>query len=86
MRKSEKVAAQFSSVIRLLELADGEMQSIREMDPKEMEQLSIKFCVLLEEVEDVMYTTCAPIEMAEEETDQEIRRLEKRLADLKASR
>lgn len=84
MRKSEVVASQFSSVVRLLELADGEMQMIRQLDLGVMQGLNQKLMELMDEVEDAMYETCAPIEMVEDARDAEIAALERRLADLKS--
>lgn len=86
MRKSEIVGAQFSSVLKFLELADGELQSIRELEAEPMQDLVEKLLNLIDEVEEAMYETCAPLEMAEDERDQEIAKLERRLAELKTLR
>lgn len=86
IRKSDIVGSQFATVLKFLELADGELQSIRELEGSVMQALAEQLMNLIDEVEEAMYETCAPIEIAEQERDEEIAKLERRLAELKTLR
>ena len=86
MRKSEKISAQFETVLKHLELADYELQKL----PVEFVCQATVYDIynriqdLVSEVEELHYETCAPIQADEDERDEEIRVLERRLAELKS--
>jgi hypothetical protein len=46
--------------------------------------LNRRFVELTSYIEDLHYETCCPLQMEEDERDEEIRVLERRLAELKA--
>jgi polyhydroxyalkanoate synthesis regulator phasin len=83
MRKSEKISAQFERALDFLNEAECVLQSIKEILPKEGEFLNNRFVELASYIEDLHYETCCPLQMEEDERDEEIRVLERRLAELK---
>ena len=84
MRKSEKISAQFERVLDYLNEAECTLQSIKEIDSKSGEFLNRKFIELTTFIEDLQMETCCPLEMEEDEREEEIRVLERRLAELKS--
>lgn len=86
MRNSEKVSNQFIKIVNYLECAQQELGKL----PVEFADQSVALEIfnrlgdLAAQVEDFQYETCAPMEMDEDERDEEIRVLERRLAELKA--
>lgn len=86
MRKSEKIANQFMSVINLLDLADNKLQkiSVEYADQSMAYEFHNKIQNIIEEFEDFMYETVAPIEIEEDERENKIQKLEKELAELRA--
>lgn len=87
MRKSDKISAQFDIVQNYLDLTDHELQKLpAEVCQKSVYNIHNKICDLLEEIENLHYETCMPLEMEEDEREEEIRVLERRLAELKSSR
>ena len=84
MRKSEKISAQFERVLDYLNEAECTLQSIKEIESVSGEFLNRKFIELTTFIEDLQMETCCPLEMEEDERDEEIRVLERRLAELKS--
>ena len=84
MRKSEKISAQFERVLNFLSDAECVLQSIKEISSTESEFLNDRFVELTSYIEDLHYETCCPLQMEEDEREEEIRVLERRLAELKA--
>ena len=84
MTKSEKISAQFERALDFLNEAECAIQSIKEIDSKSGELLNRKFCDLIGTIEDLHMETCCPLEMEEQEREEEIRVLERRLAELKS--
>ena len=82
--KSEKISQQFTMALNHLDLAESILHKITEMEMAEHETLNVKFVQLVDLVEDLQYQICMPMEMAENERDEEIRVLERRLAELRA--
>ena len=87
MRKSEKISAQFDVIQNYLDLVDHELQKlpVEFVCQATVYNIHNKICNLLEEIEELHYETCCPLEAAEDEVDEEIRVLERRLAELKSS-
>ena len=86
MTKLDKISQKFEAVLNNLNEAEIIFQSIKEINPAESEQFNFKFCELIGMVEEAQYEICMPLEMEEEEREEEIRVLERRLAELKSSR
>ena len=86
MRKSEKIGCQFERALDLLNEAECVLQGIKEIPSADMEKLNFRFVELVGTVEELTYEICMPMEMEEEEREEEIRVLERRLAELKSSR
>lgn len=88
MRNSDKISAQFDIVQNYLELVDHALQKlpVEFVNQSSVYDIHNKICDLLEEIEELHYETCAPMEAAEDERDEEIRVLERRLAELKSSK
>lgn len=84
MKKSDKIGAKFNNVLNYINEAEITLQSIKEISSKDMEQLNYKFVELVSMVEDLTYEICMPLEMEEDERAEEIRVLERRLAELKS--
>jgi hypothetical protein len=84
MRKSEKISAQFERALDFLNEAECALQSIKEISSTEGEFLNNRFVELTSYIEDLHYETCCPLQLEEDERDEEIRVLERRLAELKA--
>ena len=82
--KSEKISQQFTMALNHLDLAESILHKITEMEMAEHETLNVKFVQLTDLIEDLQYQICMPMEMAENERDEEIRVLERRLAELRA--
>lgn len=86
MKNSEKVSKQFDLVQNYLELVDYELQKL----PSEFVSHNVIYSLhnkiqdLASEIEELHYETCMPLEMEEDEREEEIRVLERRLAELKA--
>ena len=84
MRKSEKISAQFERALDHLNEAECVLQSIKEIESVSGEFLNRKFIELISFVEELQMETCCPLEMEEDEREEEIRVLERRLAELKS--
>jgi hypothetical protein len=86
MRTSDKISAQFDIVQNYLDLVDHELQKlpVEFVDQATVYNLHNRICELLGDIEELHYETCMPLEMKEDETAEEIRVLERRLAELKA--
>lgn len=86
MRKSDKISAQFDIVQNYLDLVDHELQKLPTefVSHNVMYSLHNKIQDLASEIEELHYETCMPLEMEEDEREEEIRVLERRLAELKA--
>jgi polyhydroxyalkanoate synthesis regulator phasin len=84
MRKSEKISAQFERALDFLNEAECSIQAIKEISPKDGEFLNNRFVELTSYIEELHMDTCCPLQMEEDERDEEIRVLERRLAELKA--
>ena len=86
MRKSDKISAQFDIIQNYLDLVDHELQKlpVEFVCQASVYNIHNKICNLLEEIEELHYETCMPLEMEEEEREEEIRVLERRLAELKS--
>ena len=87
MRTSDKISGQFDIIQNYLDLVDHELQKlpVEFVDQATVYNLHNKICDLLGDIEELHYETCMPLEMAEDERDEEIRVLEKRLAELKGT-
>jgi uncharacterized protein YlaN (UPF0358 family) len=86
MSKLAKVSSKFERVLDLLNEAECTIQSIKEIESVVGEKLNFKFTELFGLVEETQYEVCMPLEMEEEEREQEIAVLERRLAELKSTR
>jgi hypothetical protein len=86
MLKSEKISAQFELVLNHLESADFELQKLpsAEFGSGVFYEIHNKIQGLLEEIEELHYETVCPIQVEENEREEEIRVLERRLAELKS--
>lgn len=84
MRKSEKLSNEFMSIIDMLDLIDSKLGKM-DVESATAREFQNKIQNLLEEFEEFMYETCAPLEMMEDEAEVEIRSLEKKIAELRAS-
>jgi hypothetical protein len=85
MTKSEKISEMFNKALAHIDLAEAIIHRIHVITGYEIgEPLNVKFGELMELIEESQYDICMPLEMAEEEREQEIELLEKRLAELKA--
>ena len=84
MTKSERISSIFETVMNHLELAQSEVQKIKEITAHDGERINMKFIELMTDIEDQTYEICMPLEMEEQEREEEIRVLERRLAELKA--
>ena len=82
--KSEKISQQFTMALNHLDLAESILHKISEIQLPEHDSINAKFVQLTELVEDLQYQICMPLEMEEENRAEEIRVLERRLAELKA--
>jgi hypothetical protein len=82
--KSEKISQQFTMALNHLDMAESILHKISEIQLAEHESINVKFVQLTELVEDLQYQICMPLEMEEENRAEEIRVLERRLAELKA--
>ena len=82
--KSEKISQQFTMALNHLDVAESILHKISEMEMGDHETLNVKFVQLVDLVEDLQYQICMPLEMEENERDEEIRVLERRLAELRA--
>jgi len=85
MTKSEKISHQFELALNYLNEAEVILQGIKEIELGEHDALNVQFVQLTELVEDLHYSVVAPMQMEENERDEEIERLEKRLAELRAA-
>lgn len=86
MTKSEKLGSKFEQVLDLLNEAECIIQGIEEIPSAYGEKLNFRFVELTGLVEEITYEICMPLEMEEEAREEEIRVLERRLAELKSSR
>ena len=84
MTKSEKIGALFGEAMNHMELAECAVQKIKEIPSRDAERINAKFIELFSLIEDANYEICMPLEMEEEERAEEIRVLERRLAELRA--
>ena len=87
MTKLEKCSAQFCDVLNYIEMAEMKLKSIPAeiLDQSQLTELYGDFLSVYNKVEDEMYMALAPLEMEEEEKQEEIRVLERRLAELKST-
>jgi len=87
MSLSNKISAQFDTIQNYLELVDHELQKlpVKFVDQATVYNIHNQIQDLLSNIEELHYETCMPLEMAEDERDEEIRVLEKRLAELKGT-
>lgn len=86
MNKLNKISGQFENVLNCLNEAEITIQSIKEISNSDGEKLNFKFNDLISTIEELQYEICMPLEMEAEEREEEIRVLERRLAELKSSR
>lgn len=86
MNKLNKICGQFENIFNCLSDAEVEFQSIKEIQSADAEKINFKFVELFGLIEEIQYETCMPLEMEAEEREEEIRVLERRLAELKSSR
>jgi len=84
MTKSERISEQFQMALNHLDMAESIIHRINEINIGDHDKINTKFVQLTEMVEDLQMEICMPLEMAEEERAEEIRVLERRLAELKA--
>ncbi|MFZ9069633.1 MAG: hypothetical protein ACO23R_19930, partial [bacterium] len=84
--KSEKVSKQFDVVQNYLDLVDYELQKLPSdlVSSEVIYSLHNKIQDIASEIEELHYETCMPLEMEEQEREEEIRVLERRLAELKS--
>ena len=85
MRKSEKLSQKFDRVLNLLNEAECILQGIKELPSSDCERINNAFIQLTGLVEDSTYEVCAPLQMEEEEKDNEILKLRARIAALETS-
>ena len=87
MTKLEKYAGLFSAVLTHIEMAEMKLKSLPAeiVDQNGLKPIYADLLSVYNQVEDEMYMALAPLEMAEEEKQEEIRVLERRLAELKSS-
>lgn len=88
MRKVDKISAQFENIITCLDEANREFQKlpVEFVNQSTVYEFHTQISDLINEVEELHYDTCVPLEMEAEERETEIKVLEKRLAELKSSR
>ena len=86
MNKLNKISGQFENVLKYLNEAEIVIQSIKEISNSDGEKLNFKFNDLISTIEELQYEICMPLEMEAEEREEEIRVLERRLAELKSKR
>jgi hypothetical protein len=86
MRKSDKISGQFDIIQNYLDLVDHELQKLPTdyVSSEVIYSLHNKIQEIAGDIEELHYETCMPLEMKEDETAEEIRILERRLAELKA--
>lgn len=84
MTKSEKISEQFTMALNHLDLAESLLHKIREISLAENDEINRQFVSLTDFIEDLQYQICAPMQVEEEEREEEIRVLERRLAELKS--
>ena len=82
--KSEKISQQFTMALNHLDLAESILHKISEISLGEHDDLNTSFVALCDKIEDLQYQICMPLEMEEENRAEEIRVLERRLAELRA--
>ena len=86
MRLSDKISAKFDNIQIYLDLASIELKNLPAEYVCQAQAVSIynDLLEIMESVENLHYETCMPLEMEEEERAEEIRVLERRLAELKS--
>jgi hypothetical protein len=86
MSLSNKISSQFDIIQNYLDLVDHELQKLPTdyVSSEVIYSLHNKIQEIASEIEELHYETCMPLEMAEDEREEEIRVLERRLAELKA--
>ena len=86
MRLSDKISAKFDVIQNYLDLALMEIKNLPVEYVNQADAVSVynDLQKLTEEIENIHYETCMPLEMAEDEREEEIRVLERRLAELKS--
>ena len=87
MTKLEKFSAQFCDVLNYIEMAEMKLKSLPAeiVAQNDLKPIFADLLSVYNKVEDEMYMALAPLEMEEEEKQEEIRVLERRLAELKSS-
>ena len=88
MRLSDKISAKFDTIQNYLDLASIEIKNLPIEHVNQADAVSVynDLLKIMEEIENMHYETCMPLEMEEEEREQEIQVLERRLAELKSKR
>lgn len=88
MRLSDKISAKFDVIQNYLDLASLEIKKLPVEHVCQAQAVSVYNDLLevMETIENLHYETCMPLEMEEDEREQEIAVLERRLAELKSSR
>ena len=84
MTKFEKISEQFQMALNHLDMAESILHKINEISLGEHDALNVAFVQLTEQVEELQYEICMPLEMEEEAREEEIRVLERRLAELRS--
>lgn len=84
MTKSEKISQQFTMVLNYLDLAESELHKIREIEIAEHDELNRDFVALCDKIEDLQMQVVCPMQDEEIMREEEIRVLERRLAELKS--
>jgi hypothetical protein len=84
MTKSEKISEQFQLALNHLDLAESIIHRINEIGLADHDNINAKFVDLVEMIEDLQYQIVSPMQVEEDEREEEIRVLERRLAELKS--
>jgi hypothetical protein len=84
MSKSEKISEQFNTALNYLALAESTLHKIRELEIAEHDELNRDFVALCDKIEDLQMQVVCPMQDEEIMRDEEIRVLERRLAELKS--
>ena len=85
MTLSNRISGQFDIIQNYLDLVDHELQKLPAdyVSSEVIYSLHNKIQEIAGDIEELHYETCMPLEMREEEAKEEIRVLERRLAELK---
>lgn len=81
-----KISGQFENIIACLEDANLTLQKlpVEFVSQAQVYEFHTKIENLIEDIEEFQYETCVPLEMEAEERENEIKVLEKRLAELRS--